>query len=204
MVESDVILDEQMKAYAELVMQGSTKAISGLSQMVGQDVRADYFTTKQVLITDIPDLVGGREALAVAVYLAVDGCARGHVFLMYQPHTALELVDLLLGDPPGTATSLDEMEESALAEMGNIMASFFLNVLADATDLDLKPSPPAVMMDMAGAILDVALADILQDSDIALVVEASFSTDSHNITGTFLVLPTPDLLRALLNNWRAA
>ena len=204
MVESDVILDEQMKAYADLLMQGSTNAISGLSQMVGQEVRADYFTTKQVLISDIPELVGGREALAVAVYLAVNGCARGHVFLMYKPEMALELVDLLLGDPPGTATRLDEMEESALAEMGNIMAYFFLNVLADATDLDFKPSPPAVMMDMAGAILDVALADILQDSDTALVVEASFSTDSHNIKGTFLVLPTPDLLRALLDNWRAA
>ena len=204
MVESDVILDEQMNAYADLVMQGSTNAFSGLSQMVGQEVRADSFITKQVPITDIPELVGGRESLAVAVYLAVDGCARGHVFLMYQPAMALELVDLLLGDPPGTATCLNEMEESALAEMGNIMASFFLNVLADATDLDLRPSPPAVMMDMAGAILDVALADILQDSDTALVVEASFSTDSHNIKGTFLVLPTPDLLRALLNNRRAA
>ena len=204
MFDSEVIHDEQLKAYADLVMRGSTHAISALSQMVGQEVKVDFFGTKQVPITGIPDLVGGREAFAVAVYLAVGGSARGHVFLMYSPQTALQLVDLLLGDPPGTATSFDEMEESALAEMGNVMASFFLNVLADATNLDLKPSPPAVMMDMVGAILDVAVADIFEDSDTALAVEASFSTDIHDITGTFLVLPTRKMLEALLNNWRAA
>lgn len=204
MVESEAVLDEQMEAYAALVMQGSENAFAGLSQMVGQEIKADFFSTRQVPLSEIPDLVGGRESLAVAVYLAVNGCARGHVFLIYKPQTALELVDMLLGDPPGTAQRLGEMEESALAEMGNIMASFFLNVLADATDLDLKPSPPAVMMDMAGAILDVALADIMQESDTALAVEASFSTDSHNITGTFLVLPTPDLLRVLVSNWRVS
>ena len=203
MVESEVILDEQMEAYASLVMRGSNNAFAGLSQMMGREVKADFFSVKQVAISEIPDIVGGRESLAVAVYLEVTGCARGHVFLIYQPQMALELVDLLLGDPPGTAQSLDEMEESALAEMGNIMASFFLNVLADATNLDLKPSPPAVMTDMAGAILDVALADIMQEGgETALAVEARFSTDSHDITGTFLVLPTPELLRALLNNRR--
>ena len=204
MVESEAVLDEQMKAYAALVMQGSENAFAGLSQMVGQEIKANFFSIRQVPLSEIPDLVGGRESLAVAVYLAVNGCARGHVFLIYKPQTALELVDMLLGDPPGTAQRIDEMEESALAEMGNIMASFFLNVLADATNLDLKPSPPAVMMDMAGAILDVALADIMQESDTALAVEACFSTDSHNITGTFLVLPTPELLRVLVSNWRVS
>ena len=63
MFESDVIHDEQLKAYADLVMRGSKNAISGLSQMVGQEVKADFFGTKQVPIIDIPDLVGGREAL---------------------------------------------------------------------------------------------------------------------------------------------
>ena len=102
-----------------------------------------------------------------------------------------------MGQPPGTTTDLDEMEESAMGEVGNIMGSFFLNALSDATGLMLQPSPPAVMMDMAGAILDVALADILGDSDDALVVETSFSTEDRQIEGTLLVMPSPDLLRVL-------
>ena len=122
------------------------------------------------------------------------------MFLLYSPATALALVDLLMGQPPGTTTDLDEMEESALGEVGNIMGSFFLNALSDATGLCLQPSPPAVMMDMAGAILDVALSDIMQESDDALVVETGFSTEDRLVEGMLLVLPSPDLLRVLQEN----
>ncbi len=52
-------------------------------------------------------------------------------------------------------------------------------------------------MDMAGAILDVALADILMESDDALVVEAVFATKDQKINGNFLVLPSPEFLRQL-------
>ena len=52
---------------------------------------------------------------------------------------------------------------------------------ADSTGLILLPSPPAVIMDMAGAILDVALSDIIIESDYALVVETSFGTEDRQI-----------------------
>ena len=93
-------------------------------------------------------------------------------------------------------------EEPALGEVGNIMGSFFLNALSDATNSSFLPSPPAVMMDMAGAILDVALADIIQESDYALVVETSFRTEDRKIEGTLLIMPSPDLLRVLLEHVR--
>ena len=135
--------------------------------------------------------------MAVAVYLAVTGAAEGHMFLVYPPKTAMSLVDLLMGQESGTTQEITEMEASALGEMGNIMGSFYLNALSDASGLVLMPSPPAVIMDMAGSILDVALADILQESDDALVVEAIFSTKDQEITGNFLVLPNPSFLKEL-------
>ena len=54
------------------------------------------------------------------------------------------------------------------------------------------------MTDMAGAILDVAVADILEGSDDALVVDACFGTEDRQLGGTFLVLPSPELRRVLL------
>ncbi len=92
---------------------------------------------------------------------------------------------------------MNEMEESVMGEVGNVMGSFFLNALSDATGLFLQPSPPAVMMDMAGAILEIALADIMQESDNALVVETGFCNEDRQIKGTLLVMPSPELLRVL-------
>ena len=107
----------------------------------------------------------------------------------------------LLGQDLGTNEALGEMEISALGEMGNIVGSFFLNALADATGLKLRVSPPSVMMDMAGAILDAILAEVMSDVDEALVMQTSYGTEDMQINGTFLCLPSVSLQTALLEHW---
>ncbi len=194
------VLDEQMKACTQLVGEGSAKAIHGLAQMVGREIQVSAFNARRVPVNQAADLVGGSEALALGVYLGVTGCATGHMFMIYKPETALALADLLMGNPVGTTKSMAEMEESALGEVGNIMASGFLNSISDATGLTFQPTPPAVMLDMAGAILDVAMASILEESDQALVVETNFTTEDRQISGTLLIMPSPDLLQVLLKH----
>ena len=200
MAETQSTLNDDMRACTELVSEGSANAISGLSQMIGQDIQVTSLNARVVPVNDTPDLVGGWEEVTLGVYLAVTGDATGHMFMVYKPETAMGLADLLMGEPPGTTKNLEEMEESALGEVGNIMGSFFLNALSDATGFSFQPSPPAVMMDMAGAILDVALSDIIQESDDALIVETGFSTEDRQIEGTLLVMPSPDLLRVLVGH----
>ena len=61
------------------------------------------------------------------------------------------------------------------------------------------PSPPTVMMDMAGAVIDAAVADIMADTEDILVVETRFGTANQKIYGIFLVLPNPQLKEVLLD-----
>jgi len=197
MVEHTIAVEESLKEGARLVLLGSQNAILGLSEMVDQEIKMTAVSARQIPVDEVPDLFGGREQVAVAVYLAVTGATDGHMFLVYPPKTAMSLVDLLMGQEPGTTVEITEMEASALGEMGNIMGSFYLNALSDLSGLVLMPSPPAVIMDMAGAILDVALADILTESEEVLVVEAVFATEDQKINGNFLVLPSPDFLKQL-------
>ena len=203
MANSNILLDEAgLKAWTELVSMGVTNAISGLSGMMGQDIRISEMNAREIPVRDAASLVGGPETETVAVYLSVDGAASGHMVIIYSPQTAFELVDMLLDEPVGTTSGLDEMEVSVLGEMGNITGSFFLNALSDATGLDLRVSPPEVMMDMAGAILDAVLAEIMMEVDEALVVETRFGTDNRQINGMFLCMPSPGLQMALLESWR--
>jgi len=203
LVEQGIEMTEvEQLAWAGLVSKGIGNSISGLSQMVGQDIKATSLKPQVVAIKDVPDLIGGAEALTVGVYLRVSGDASGHMVLVYQPQAAYELLDMLLGLTPGTTKEISEMGESALGEMGNIMGSFFLNSLADSTGMSFYPSPPAVMMDMAGAILNVALAEIMMETDDACIVEAMFGTADQQVNGTFLVMPSLELLDALRARWR--
>ena len=200
MSSNPILTETDFQAWAKLVGTGMVNAITGLSQMVETEIKVASLTAKQIMVKDTPQLLGGPEAPTAAVYLGVSGSANGHMVVVYQPQIAFDLIDMLVGNPAGTTDSLGEMEQSALGEVGNVMGSLFLNTLADATGADLRISPPAVMMDMAGAILDAALAEVLMDGEEALVVETSFGTEDRQIDGNFLVLPSPELQRVLIQH----
>ena len=192
----------EMASWAWLVSKGIANAMSGLSQMVGQEIRLTSLDLERLSVKDATGLLGGPEALSIGIYLTIHGDATGHLLLMHDPRIAFQLIDLQLGLPLGSTQKLEEIERSVLGEMGNITGSFFLNALADATNLVLMPSPPAVIVDMVGAIMNVPLTFIMEKQDDALVVKTTFSTDSRQISGTFMVLPTADFMKVILKHSR--
>jgi len=196
--------EQTLAPWTDLVSLGTRHAMAGLSEMLGEDIKVSSFALKRTPVAELANVVGGAEVDAVGIYLTVSGAANGHLILIYEPRIAYAFVDLLMGQPPNTTVELDEMGRSALGEMGNIIGAFFLNAIADATGLELMPSPPAVMTDMAGALLDVVTAEILLRQDDTYVAETTFTTSDREIEGQFMVMPSEELLEALLTSTKAA
>ena len=182
-----------------LMTKGVTNAISGLSQMCEAHIKITSIHAQEVPVVKIPELLGGPEAMVAGVYLEMSGAGTGHIVIVYMPETAFDLIDMLLGEPKGTTTRLDEMEQSVLGEVGNVMGSQFLGTVADATGFELRVSPPAVMNDMSGSILDATMADLMSTSDEVLMLNTTFGTEDHQIDGTFLAMPNIELQRRLLD-----
>ncbi len=191
---------EDVAIWTWLVSRGIVNSLSGLSKMVGHELSVTSLDLKQYPVKEAASLLGGPETTVVGIYLAIDGDATGHLMLIHDPKVAYELIDMQLGQPPGTTKDLEEMELSILGEMGNITGSFFLNALADASGLNLVISPPEVMIDMAGAILDIALGKIMQEQDEVLVIKAAFGAGDRQIDGTFMVLPTSEFMEVVLKH----
>jgi len=182
--------------WTKLAKVGSTTAVSGLSQMVSQEFSVTALSIEEVSMRNAASLVGKPEDMVIGVYLLFTGNANGQILLAFKPTTAYELVDLAMAVPLGTTTNLGEMERSVLGEMGNIVGTFFLNGVADCVGLRLMPSPPAVVEDMAGALIGSVLAEAFDSSDSLFVIKLIFSTNSKEIEGKFLVLPSIDVRSA--------
>ena len=195
-MDSMIDLDEMQignRKIVDLFSGGVVNAVSGLSEMAGQKISVAGMNFRKVMVKDIPNLFGGPETPVIAVYLEMQGETNGHMLIVYQPKVAFELIDLLLGQPAGATIALSEMETSTLGEVGNIMGSFFLNHISDNTGIRFQPSPPAVMMDMAGAVLDATLASILRHCEHIYVMETTFGSSDRHVSGAFLVIPEPRL-----------
>jgi chemotaxis protein CheC len=105
---------------------------------------------------------------------------------------------------PGSIRVEDELAASALAEAGNISCSAFMNALGEATGLRLMATPPVVVGDMRGAIMDVAIADIAQSGDEALLITTHLGRsdvrgDAEGVQARLLAIPTPATLKAILD-----
>lgn len=188
----------QLDALKEIGNVGAGNSATALSQIINRKID---MTVPQVAIMplgDVPDVVGGPDAMVAGVYLRVFGPAPGSILFLLPRESAFYLVDMLMGREQGYTKSLTSMDESALMEIGNILAGAYLNALSYFTNLTLLPSIPALAMDMAGAILSVILIQLGQMGDHALVIETEFTTEFDGVKGHFFLIPDPGSLNTIL------
>lgn len=188
----------QLDALKEIGNIGAGNAATALSQMINRKIEMNVPRVSITPLSEVPDLVGGPDAMVVGVFLRVYGKAPGSVLFLLPKESAFYLVDTLMGKTHGATQKLDFMDESALMEIGNILAGAFLNALSHFTKLTLLPSIPALALDMAGAILSVVLVQLGQIGDHALVIETDFLAEDDGIRGQFFLLPDPGSLETIL------
>ncbi|WP_462332194.1 chemotaxis protein CheC [Schwartzia sp. (in: firmicutes)] len=188
----------QMDALREIGNVGAGNSATALSQIINHRIDMNVPEVSIVPLGEVPDLVGGPEAMVVGVFLRVYGQAPGNILFLLPAESAFYLVDMLMGKKRGETQNLDFLDESALMEIGNILAGAYLNALFNLTKLSLLPSIPALAMDMAGAILNVVLIQLGQMGDHALVIETEFTTDEEGIKGHFFLVPDPGSLDTIL------
>lgn len=108
------------------------------------------------------------------------------------------LVDDLMHRPHGTTQQFDEMDISALKEVGNILTGSYLNAFFHFTNISMIPSIPSFALDMAGAILNVVLLQLGQMGDFALVIETNLFADDDSVNGHFFLVPDPGSLSTIV------
>lgn len=188
----------QLDALREVGNVGAGNAATALSQIINSKID---MTVPQVAILplgDVPDVVGGPDAMVAGVYLRVFGPAPGSILFLLPRDSAFYLVDMVMGRERGYTQHLDSMDESALLEIGNILAGSYLNALSFFTKFTMLPSIPALAIDMAGAILSVILIQLGQMGDHALVIETEFTSEGDGVKGHFFLIPDPGSLGTIL------
>ncbi len=182
-----------------LVVAALERAGTSLSEMAGMQVHVTSSALELVPLSEVPSAAGSAEAVAVGVYVGMTCGGQGHVLLLMDEPVAKRLTGALLGEDPADICVSDEMPASALAEAGNIACSAFMNSLGDATGVVLEVTPPAVVEDMRGAIVDAIVAEVALMGDEALIIGTSFGLASdEDLDAHLLVVPTPETLASLL------
>ena len=195
-VNSDSSQSELDSWLTKLATKGVSNAAKGISQMVGKFVTVTEPVIRIIPFHEISSILGGPETETVGIYSKIDGKISGQMMMIVPYKKSLELVDLMVGIPEGTTRELGKIEKSALAELGNLTGSYFLNAIADSTGFDTRPSPPAVIVDMIGAILDILIATSDSLSDSVLMIQATFLHPDRDTEAEFWIIPDRQTLKS--------
>ena len=191
-----IFTDEFVNLLTKISKEGIENASKGFAGMLGKELQVKSSTAKLVKLLDISKMLGGPEDETVAIYLKTEGGIAGQMMLVMPFEKAMGLVDMIMGEPVGTTTSMGKMEKSALQELGNITGTYFLNYVSDNTGSSVRPTPPAVMVDMCAAILDIVIATAGIENEEVLMFNADFVQGELSTEIQFWVIPDPKTILA--------
>lgn len=124
--------------------------------------------------------------------IAVKGEIGGMMMFILEQASAHNLVNLLMNRDVSSFEDFDEMDMSALKEIGNIIAGAYLTSVATLTKLRILTTVPYMAIDMAGAILSVPAIECGEVSDRALVIQTDFGGELERVFGYFVLIPDMD------------
>ncbi|MGI6119345.1 MAG: chemotaxis protein CheC [Desulfosporosinus sp.] len=186
----------QLDALCEIGNIGSGHAATALSTLLQRRINMTVPEVWAVPFEQVSDIVGEMDMPQATIYVKVEGEVPGKAVFFFPVESAEAMIQALFGSNEPLDLYTDKLVQSALKEVGNIMVSSFLMALTRFSGIPLKPSVPALAVDMLGASLDAILLEEGMLDDTVLIINTQL-TGIPKIEGQFLFLPDEGSLKIL-------
>ncbi|UPW00435.1 chemotaxis protein CheC [Halorussus gelatinilyticus] len=173
---------ESLGTFNRTAQVGARRAAENLTGMTGIETAVDV---TEVTLASADDLARGDRRVGVAIDF--EGGIDGTSLLTFSPEGVEVLLDTLL---PG-----EGVEESAVAEIGNIVTSGFVEGWADHLDAIIDISPPAYVEGTGEEVLDAAGFE----RDRAFVFRSQVGAVGKELDVEFHMFPERDSMEEMLS-----
>ena len=195
-----------LDAIREIGNIGAGNAATAMSKLLGCPVEIDIPKAELVSIYELDSYYDDPDSVYTAVFASSDNEDPFNFMLLVKESVVGRLVGLLVSKQFGmemdVASMPQEMVDSALGEIGNILLGSFLNSVNGLLGITSGITTPSVTHDMLAAILSIVSAMFGQHGDIALVTKSSLVVGTEEEAGSLdayiLLASEPQALETLL------
>ncbi len=200
----DQNMDElQHDVLKEIANIGAGHAASALSALLNRPIVQSVPEIEPVPISKLQDVIGDAEKVVVGGMVDIDGDFSGYLMMLLDFVQAERIVSLVLGKPMRKTEKLHRfstMDKSVLSETLNILGGSYLTAIAEFTNLKVIQSIPYLSIDMAGAVLNVVIAEAGKTGDYALLFNSELYNDDEKLFGNLFLVPRDDSCKILLQS----
>ena len=195
----DHVNEMYMDVLRELGNIGAGNATTSLANMINEQINMNVPKVELIEASKLGSAICPEDEIIVGIFLEVTRDIKGSMMFLMRMESAHYLVNRLMGRDPKNMDPFDEMDLSAMKEIGNIIAGAYLSALSGMTNLTIAPSVPYIAVDMAAAILSVPAIQFVQYGNNALLIETEFGSD-YMIGGYFILMPEEDSYAKILES----
>ena len=168
---------------------GTGNAATALSQMLGKEVRITMPEVRIMGYNEAMQWIGVPEAVTAGVLVKMSGDVGGIMLSVQKLELINFILETMLDQGIQGYEELQELQQSALIEVGNIMISAFVTALSGLAGININLTVPAFAVDMQGAILTVPMAEYGGMSDYLMTIGGNFVCNGQEIPSHLLLSP---------------
>lgn len=177
-----------MDILKEIANIGAGNAATSLANLVGKKIDMTVPEVNMPEFKNLADTLNGPETLVAGILVNISGDISGIMMYIMLESSACTLIEYLLHRKRNSFKEFDDMDYSALTEIGNILTSSYLTALSTLMNVRINQSMPYLSIDMAGAILSVPAIEFGKVGDTVLLIKSKFN-ENEDLSGYFMFIP---------------
>lgn len=198
MDEIKKLTDFQYDALKEVGNIGIGQATTSLSKMImNKKIGISLPDVKLIPLIKLPELINNENPF-VGVIQELRGDESGILLLLLSKDSAKLLIKQVLGTAEEGDT-FDEMEESVLKELGNIMNGTYITALSNLLGISISLSTPVKVHDMLDSIINQIVGNMSLVVEDVLFLKTEFTVNAEKLDGTIVVFVNSESLSKMLD-----
>ncbi len=170
----------------EMAKVGTNGVADNMGKLTGEDAKMEVTKTNFIDVDDLTSQLDEDKRVGVRVRLMEP--PHGHILILFPEQSAKKITALMLNDMVDDMSSVSgEMARSAVEELGNMMASGFIDGWADVLGTTIDIATPQLVYAPAAEI--VGRTASLGEEDLALFFDSSLNVPSYEIEAEIYAFP---------------
>ena len=182
----------------EISSIGTSHAATSLSKLLQKEVRITIPEVNILSYDETVDKIGQIEELVAATLVQMSNEVNGLMLFIFKMDLANAVLGKLLNRHYTSFEEMDEMDYSALEEIGNIIICSYVNAFTQLVGVEIDLSVPSSTINMLGGILTAPIAEYGYETDKLMYINAEFIMDGEKLTDGLLMLPDIASLNRIL------
>lgn len=199
----------RIKSYEEMNLQdldvmreissiGTSHAATSLSKLLQKEVRISIPEVSILGFDETVNRIGQIEELVAATLVRMSNEVDGLMLFIFKMDLANAILGKLMGKHYQSFEDMDEMDYSALEEIGNIIICSYVNAFTQLVGVEIDLSVPSSTINMLGGIITVPIAEYGYVTDKLMYINAEFIMDGERLSDGLLMLPDIESLNRIL------